>query len=89
MFEENIGHEFRLKNMGETRNYFIKKINQNKLMSKKHEKLCKVLKYIEHLLILISTVTGSFSISVFASLVGFPIGTTSFPTESVIFVITA
>ena len=89
MSEENISNEFRPKNMGETRNYFIKKINLNKLMSKKHEKLCKVLKYIEHLLILISTVTGSVSISVFASLVGFPIGTTSFATESIIFVITA
>ena len=82
MSEENISNEFRLKNMGETRNYFIKKINLNKLMSKKHEKLCKVLKYIKHLLILISTVTGSVSISVFASLVGFPIGTTGFPIEN-------
>ena len=46
-------------------------------MSKKYEKLCKVLNYIEHLLILVSTVTGCVSISAFASLVGIPIGITS------------
>ena len=33
--------------------------------------------YIEHLLILSSTVTGCISISAFASLVGIPIGITS------------
>ena len=37
MAEENIGQEFRLKNMEETRNYFIKEINQNRLMSKIHK----------------------------------------------------
>ena len=36
MVEENIIQEFRLKNIGETKNYFIKKISQNELMSKKH-----------------------------------------------------
>ena len=29
MSEENISQEFRLKNIDETRNYFIKEINQN------------------------------------------------------------
>ena len=43
-------------------------------MSKKHK---KVLNYIDHLLILISTITRSVSISAFASLVGIPIGITS------------
>ena len=38
MSGENISQEFRLKNMDETRNYFIKEINQNELMSKKHKK---------------------------------------------------
>ena len=37
MAEENIGQEFRLKNMEETRNYFIEEINQNRLMSKIHK----------------------------------------------------
>ena len=35
--EENVSQEFRLKNTDETRDYFIKEIKQNKLMSKKHK----------------------------------------------------
>ena len=37
-----------------------------------------VLKYVEHLLILVSTVTGSISISEFASLIAIPIDITIF-----------
>ena len=37
----------------------------------------KVLNYIEHLIILISAVTGCILISAFASLVGIPVGITS------------
>ena len=43
-------------------------------MGKKRKKVCRVLNYIEHLLILVSTVTGCVSISAFASLVGIPVG---------------
>ena len=69
MSEENISQEFRLKNIDETRTYFIKEINQNELMSKKHKKVCRLLNYIEYLLIiLVSTVTPCVSISVFAFL---------------------
>ena len=55
-------------------------------MTKKNKQVCGVLTYIEHLLILISTVTGFLqflkflqlqSISFFASLVGVSIGITS------------
>ena len=46
-------------------------------MSKKHKKVCRVLNYIDHLLIVISTITGYVSISAFASLVGIPVGITS------------
>ena len=77
MAEENIGQEFRLKNIDETRNYLIEKINQNELMSKKHKKVCTTLNYIEHFLILTSTIAGYVSISYFASLFGIPIGITS------------
>ena len=63
-----------MKNVDETRNYFIEEINQNDLMSKKYKKVCTALHFIEHLLILPSAVTGSVSISAFASLVGIPIG---------------
>ena len=46
-------------------------------MSKKHKKSCKVLNYIDNLLIVVSTITGRVSISAFTSLVGIPIGITS------------
>ena len=46
-------------------------------MSEKHKKVCASLNYIEHFLILGSTITGCISIYVFASLVGTPIGVTS------------
>ena len=36
MSEENISREFRLKNIDETKNYFIEEINQNELMSKEY-----------------------------------------------------
>ena len=89
MTEENICQEFRLKNIYETRNYLIEEINQNELMSKKHKKVYRVLNYIEHLLILISTVMGCISISAFASLVGIPIEITSSAIGLKICVITA
>ena len=57
-------------------------------MSKKYEKLCKVLNYIEHLLILVSTVTGCVSISAFA-LVGILVGINSFGIGLKICVITS
>ena len=77
MVEENISQEFRLKNIDETRNYFLEEIKQNELMSRKHKKVCTTLNYIEHFLILASTITGCISISAFASLIGIPIGITS------------
>ena len=66
-----------MRNIDETRNYLIAEINQNELMSKKHQKVYKVLNYIEHILILISTVIGCVSISAFTSLVGILMGITS------------
>ena len=74
MSEENISQELILENIGKTRSYLIKEINQNKLMSKKYEKDCRVLSHIEYSLILIFAVTGYVSISAFASLVGIPVG---------------
>ena len=43
-------------------------------MSKKHEKVFRVLNYIDCLLIVTSAITGCVSISVFTSLAGIPIG---------------
>ena len=76
MAEENISQEFRLKNIDKTRNYLAEEINRNELMCKKHEKVCATLNYIEHFLILCSTITGCVSNSDFASLVGIQIGIT-------------
>ena len=74
MVEEKIIQEFRFKKIDETRNYFIEKINKNELVTKKHKKICSTLNYIGHFLILSSTITGSVSISAFASSVSIPIG---------------
>ena len=57
-------------------------------MSKKHKKVCKALNYIEHLLILTSSVTGCVSSSVFASLVGILISIRNAAIGLKIFVIT-
>ena len=44
-------------------------MKHNDLVSEKYKKTSKYLNYAEHFLILASTITGSFSNSVFASLV--------------------
>ena len=81
MTEKNISQEVKFKNIDETRDYLIEEMKQNELISKKHKKVCIVLNYVEHLVILVSTVTGSISISAFASLVRIPIGTENFAVE--------
>ena len=77
MTEANISQEFRLKNIDETRNYFLEEIKQNELMSRKHKMVCATLNYIEHFHILGSTITGCSSISAFTSLTAIPIEITS------------
>ena len=74
MTEENISQEFRLKNIDETRNYFIEKTNQNKLV---REKVCGISNYSEHLLILASTLLDVFQIFAFAFLLEILVGITS------------
>ena len=78
MSEENISQEFRSKKWSRwNEKLSIEEINQIELMSKSHKKVYRVLKFIEHLLILISTVTGCVLIYVFTSLIGIPIVITS------------
>ena len=48
--EENISQEFRLKKIVGIRNYLFKEINQSELMGKKHERVCRVSSYMDHLL---------------------------------------
>ena len=65
MVEENISQEFRLKNIDETRNYFLEEINQSELMSRKHKKFGGTLYYIERCLFLVSETTGRIWIFAF------------------------
>ena len=46
MVEENLSQEFRLKIIDETRSHFLKEIEQNESMSRKHRKVCTTLNYI-------------------------------------------
>ena len=70
MEEQNASLDFQFKKIDETRNCLSEEIKHNKLIIKKHKKTCTTLNYIEHLLILFSTVTGHVSIFPFASLFG-------------------
>ena len=85
MTEKNINQEFTLKYIDEERNYSIEEIDQNELISK----VCWVLNYIEHLLILVSTVTECVFISDFVSSFGISVGITSSTIGLKIYSITA
>ena len=63
--------------MHDTKKYFLEEIKRSELISKKDKNVCTNLSYIEHFLILDSTIIGCVSISSFASLVGVHIGVTS------------
>ena len=53
---------FILRKIDEIRIYLIEKINRNELMNKKHKKVCGVLNYTDHSLIVISAVTACDSV---------------------------
>ena len=73
MSKKNMNQQFRLTKIDEIRNYLIKEINRNGLMSK--DRVLDYIDIISH--IAISPITGCVSISAFASLVGIPIGIAS------------
>ena len=77
MTEENMSHKCRLEKVHETRDYLFEKINQNELMNKKRNNVFRTINYIDHFLILGTTITGCISISAFASLAGIPVVITS------------
>ena len=81
--------EFRLKKVDETRNYFYEEIKHNDLTSGKFKKTFKNLSYVEHLLILASTITSCVSISAFASVGCVPVGIMSSAVGLKIYAITA
>ena len=68
-----MSQELRFKNIDQKSNSFPEQKEQNKLMSRKHKSLCTTLNYIEHILILASTITGCISTSIFVSLLGISI----------------
>ena len=78
MTEEDIRQEFRMKKMKEIHDYFIKEIDQNKLLSNKIKKIYTTLNYIEHLFNFIFAVTVYLSISAFASLIDISMGIMGF-----------
>ena len=67
MPEENMNQKFTLKKTDEIRNNLIEERNWNELISTKDKKVCRVLSYIEYSIIVISIITGSLSMSAFAS----------------------
>ena len=74
---EEASLEFQLRKIGERKNYLLDEIKHNDLLHEKCKKTCNYLNYVEHLLLLVSTVVGWVLISAIASLVCFPIGITS------------
>ena len=74
---EEANLEFRLTKNDEKRNYLLDEIKNKYLLSEKYKKACKYLNYVEHMLILASTITGCVSVSAFASLAHVPAGITS------------
>ena len=59
------------------------------MISKKHKTFSTTLNYMEHFLLVASTIAGCVSIPSFATLVGIPIGITSSAIGFKIYVITA
>ena len=89
MPEKKMNQELILKKIDTIRNYLIEEINRNELMSRRHKRVCRVLNYVGHSLIAISTITGCVLISTFASPVDIPIGITRSSTGLKICVLTA
>ena len=86
---EEANFEFRLRKIDEARNYVLGEIKYNYLRSEKFKRTCKYLNYVEHLLILVSIVTGCVSVSAFISLVCVPFGIASSAVGTKICAITA
>ena len=63
-----------MKKIDEVINYLSEEIKLDEMISKKREKICKTINYIEHLLALHSNFTSCVSICGFASLVGVSFG---------------
>ena len=75
--EEDISQEFRLKDIDETRNYFIEKIKRNKLITKNYKNVCIFLDYFDIFLFWLLQLLVVFQFLLFHFLICIPIGITS------------
>ena len=66
--------QFRLSKINETKDYFIAKIKERELMSKRLSKYIASFDYFDKSLIVLSVTTGSISIASFATVIGAPVG---------------
>ena len=66
--------QFRLSKINETKDYFIAKIKERELMSKRLSKYIASFDYFDKSLIVLSVATGSISIASFATVIGAPAG---------------
>ena len=69
--------QFRLNKISEIEDYFIAKIKERELMSKKCSKYISFSNYFDKSLIVLSVTSGGVSIAFFAKVIGAPIGITS------------
>ena len=69
--------QFRLNKMSEVRDYFIDKIMERELMSKRLSKYTAFFDYFDKPLIVLSVTSGSISITSFATVIGAPAGIAS------------
>ena len=65
--------QFRLNKISEIEDYFIAKIKERELMSKKRSKYISFFDYFGKLLILLSVTSGGVSIASFATVIGAPV----------------
>ena len=69
--------QFRLNKISEMEDYFITKIKERELMSKKLSKYISFFNYFDKSLIFLSVTSGSVSIASFTAVIGIPVGIAS------------
>ena len=69
--------QFSLNKINEIKDYFVAKIKEKELMSKRHSKYISSFDYFDKSLIVLSITTGSISIASFAAVIGAPVGIVS------------
>ena len=69
--------QFRLNRINEIKNYFVAKIKEIELMSKRLSKDIASFNYFDNSLIVLSVTTGSVSTASFATVIGAPVGIVS------------